>query len=78
MKKRITYRHLDNDSTMDVVLTITEEDGHYVSRVEPAAGAPESFRAPTFYGKTADQAERMMRKVLEKEYEAAAEVVLEG
>ncbi len=78
MKKRITYRHLDNDSTMEVVLSVTEEEGHFVSRVEPAAGAPGSFRAPTFYGKTADQAERMMRKVLEKEYEPAAEVVIEG
>lgn len=77
MKKRITYRHLDNDSRMDVILTVTEEDGHYVSRVEPADGAPATFRAPTFYGKTADQAERMMRKVLEKEYEAAAELVIE-
>ena len=39
MKKKLTYRHLDNDSTMEVILHLYEEEGHWVAKIESSADA---------------------------------------
>jgi len=75
MKKKLTYRHLDNDSTMEVILHLYEEAGHWVARIESVGDA---VKTPTFYGTTLEQAERQMRKVLEREHELVAEKVIEA
>lgn len=75
MKKKLTYRHLDNDSTMEVILHLYEEEGHWVAKIESSADA---VKTPTFYGTTIDQAERQMRKVLERDHELVAEKVIEA
>lgn len=73
MHKRMTFQHLDKDTTLVVDFLITEEDGHWVARLRYPEGDTSEVKAPTFYGQSADQAERQLRKVFEKEYDLVRE-----
>lgn len=76
MNKRMKFQHLDKDTTLTVDFLITQEDGHWVARLRYLDEENSAVKAPTFYGQTAEQAERQLRKVFEKEYDLVAETPL--
>ncbi len=73
MKKLMTFEHLDNENTLKVHFLIEHKDDHWVARMEPLGENPDAPRSPTFYGTSAEQAERQLRKVFEKDYELVSE-----
>lgn len=76
MRKLMTFQHLDEEKDLKVIFEITEQEGHWVAHLK-YPGAEGEIKAPTFYGETAEQAERQLRKVFEKDYELAGEEALQ-
>jgi hypothetical protein len=77
MKKKMTYEHLENGKQMVLEFHIFEEEGHWVAKLRHLDASQAEVKTPTFYGTTAEQAERQLRKVLDKDYELIREEVLE-
>lgn len=71
MKKIMNYQHLDKDTPLRVEFDIYEEDGHWVAKMRILGQG--DVKAPTFYGASAEQAERQLRKVFMKDYELVSE-----
>jgi len=77
----MTFEHLDTGKTLKLEFRVFLEDGHWVAQMaapetatEPATEtAADQPKAPTFYGTTPEQAERQLRKTMEKEYELVGE-----
>lgn len=72
IQKKLTYEHLDSGRVAVVLVQLSQEGDHWAARMTTA----EAVRAPVFYGRTPDQAERQLRKVFDREYELRSEEVL--
>lgn len=77
MKKIMTYEHLDSGKTMKVEFHVFEEGGHFTAKMAMLDQEQEGVKAPTFYGSSAEQAERQLRKVWEKDYDLVGVEVIE-
>ena len=76
MKKIVTFEHLETGRRLEVEFQVFQEDGHWVGKLRQT-GADAEVKAPTFYGETAEQAERQLRKLFYKDYEPVEERVTE-
>jgi len=76
MRKIMQYEHLDTGVRMEVAFDLDDEGGRWAARME-TMGAEGPIKAPVFYGKTPEQAERQLRKVFEKEYELLGQSIVE-
>lgn len=77
MKKIVTFEHLETGRQLEVEFHMYQEDGHWVGKLRQLDAGNE-VKAPTFYGETAEQAERQLRKLFYKDYEPAKEKVTEA
>ena len=78
MKKTMTYENLDTGKQIKVEFHIFEKDDHWVAEMRYADENEQPDRTPVFYGTTPEQAERQLRKVLDKDYDLVSEAVVEG
>ncbi|HMX61499.1 MAG TPA: hypothetical protein PKD58_00360 [Candidatus Sumerlaeota bacterium] len=69
MLKKMTFEHLETGRTLLVEFDVQKEGDHWAARMRYLDEGRKDLRAPVFYGSSAEQAERQLRKVFEKEYE---------
>lgn len=77
MKKLMVYEHLDTRKRLEVEFNLTKEGDHYAARMTYRDGGMRGVEAPVFYGTSAEQAERQLRKVFDKEYDLVEEQAIE-
>ncbi|MCC6546409.1 hypothetical protein IT570_04500 [Candidatus Sumerlaeota bacterium] len=75
MLKTMTFEHLETGRKMLVEFEVRKEDEHWAARMRYLDDSQKDVRAPVFYGSTAEQAERQLRKVFEKEYDLVGQQV---
>lgn len=72
MRKKLIYENLDNGTRSEFLIRVEHEGDHFAARLETQG----DVRTPVFYGTTQEQAERQLRKVLERDRELIEESVV--
>lgn len=77
MIKKMTYENIDSGEMMEVFFELRQEGERWSAQLRKREGKEEGVGAPVFYGLTADQAERQLRKVFDKDYDLTGQAVVE-
>lgn len=77
MRRIVTLEHLESGRRMEVEFHVFEEAGHWVGKLRQTDAQEADVKAPTFYGQTAEQAERQLRKLFYKDYDVVEERMAE-
>lgn len=77
MIKKMTYENIDSGETLEVHFELRKDGDRWSAQLKKSPGEQEGPGAPVFYGMTADQAERQLRKVFDKDHDLVAQAVVE-
>jgi hypothetical protein len=68
-RKSYQYQHLETGSKMTVVAELAITGDHWAITLVQNESENRSSRTPVFYGTSAEQAERQLLKIYEKDYD---------